>query len=65
MWLLGIELRPLEEQPVLLATEPSLQPLCMFSKMSKFWNRYFAKKKKKKKKKVHKVASKLLPKYPA
>ena len=27
MWLLGIELRTLEEQAVLLTTEPSLQPL--------------------------------------
>jgi hypothetical protein len=27
MWLLGIELGPLEEQPVLLTTESSLQPL--------------------------------------
>jgi hypothetical protein len=26
MWLLGFELRPSEEQSVLLTTEPSLQP---------------------------------------
>jgi hypothetical protein len=26
MWLLGTEPSPLEEQPVLLTTEPSLQP---------------------------------------
>ena len=30
LWVLGIEPGPLEEQPVLLTTQPSLQPLTVF-----------------------------------
>jgi hypothetical protein len=30
MWLLGIELKTLEEQSVLLTAEPSLQPIHMY-----------------------------------
>lgn len=32
MQLLGIELGPLEEQPVLITAEPSLQPMCVIFK---------------------------------
>ena len=34
MWLLGLELGPLEEQLVLLTTEPSLQPNLILLKLS-------------------------------
>jgi hypothetical protein len=46
MWVLGIECGPLEKQPVLLTTEPSLQPQ-EFSFTGKFIHICLPKKKKK------------------
>ena len=37
MWLMGIEPGPLVEQPVLLISESSLQPICLFLLEEGLW----------------------------
>ena len=38
IWMLRLELGPLEEQPVLLTTEPPLQPLGAFLRVEDVWS---------------------------